>query len=290
MRVIWLLFVVGFAKRAAGLQNSDLEDSWDYSNVFSTSRNEGITFADLPGFTRSTYQRDHALITPESRVFASMPGWKNALTAHLISPATGSKFSMYLVDMKASSAAGTPPAGVERFVFVLDGAVKATLSSNKEEKLLHADDYAYFPADSANGLSSDAGAGLLIFERFYALKSGQAAPVNGSTAERPVLPVPGEVFALRKLLPSSNDYDFNIHVMDFRPGEALYVKEVHYNQHGLLLLQGQGIYRLGDSWYPVQAGDAIWMAPYVVQWYGALGSTTSRYILYKDTTEDPLEH
>ena len=66
-----------------------------------------------------------------------------------------------------------------------------------------------------------------------------------------------------------------------RPGEYLYVKEIHYNQHGLLLLQGQGIYRLADSWYPVQAGDAIWMAPYVLQWYGALGTQTSRYILCK---------
>lgn len=56
------------------------------------------------------------------------------------------------------------------------------------------------------------------------LQGGQASPVNGSTAERPVLPVPGEVFALRKLLPSSDAYDFNVHVMDFRPGEALYVK------------------------------------------------------------------
>lgn len=26
------------------------------------------------------------------------------------------------------------------------------------------------------------------------------------------------------------------------------LQEVHYNQHGLLLLEGQGIYRLGDSW------------------------------------------
>ena len=41
--------------------------------------------------------------------------------------------------------------------------------------------------------------------------------------------------------------------------------------------------------YPVQAGDAIWMAPYVVQWYGALGTQNSRYIIYKDTTLDPLE-
>lgn len=40
--------------------------------------------------------------------------------------------------------------------------------------------------------------------------------------------------------------------------------------------------------YPVQAGDAIWMAPYVVQWYAALGQKSSRYILYKDTTLDPL--
>ena len=28
----------------------------------------------------------------------------------------------------------------------------------------------------------------------------------------------------------------------------LHLQEVHYNQHGLLLLQGQGIYRLADRW------------------------------------------
>jgi (S)-ureidoglycine aminohydrolase len=44
------------------------------------------------------------------------------------------------------------------------------------------------------------------------------------------------------------------------------LQEIHYNQHGLVILQGKGIYRLGGSWFPVQAGDAIWMAPYVPQW------------------------
>lgn len=39
----------------------------------------------------------------------------------------------------------------------------------------------------------------------------------------------------------------------------------------------------------MQAGDAIWMAPYVVQWYAALGTQNSRYIIYKDTTLDPLD-
>lgn len=43
--------------------------------------------------------------------------------------------------------------------------------------------------------------------------------VHGNTEEQPVLPVDGEVFVLRKLLPPTSDYDFNVHVMDFEPGE-----------------------------------------------------------------------
>jgi glyoxylate utilization-related uncharacterized protein len=37
-------------------------------------------------------------------------------------------------------------------------------------------------------------------------------------------------------------------------------------RRGLMLLEGKGIYRLNDKWYSVQAGDVIWMAPYVTQW------------------------
>lgn len=59
------------------------------------------------------------------------------------------------------------------------------------------------------------------------MQDGRAQPVNGTTAHRPVLPVDGEVFALRKLLPSTVEYDFNIHIMDFQPGEFLYVKVGH---------------------------------------------------------------
>jgi (S)-ureidoglycine aminohydrolase len=97
------------------------------------------------------------------------------------------------------------------------------------------------------------------------------------------------MFALRKLLPQTSEYIFNMHVMDFQPGEHLVVHEVHYNAHGLLMLQGQGVYRLNQEWFSVKAGDAIWMAPYVPQWFGALGRTPARYVLYKDTTLDPLQ-
>ncbi len=83
----------------------------DYSNVFSKGRDEGIKFADLPGFTRSAFERDHALITPESRVWSGTPGWANTLTAHLISPAfpMGAEFAMYLVDMQEGNALDPSP-------------------------------------------------------------------------------------------------------------------------------------------------------------------------------------
>ncbi|KAL0292364.1 UNVERIFIED_CONTAM: (S)-ureidoglycine aminohydrolase [Sesamum calycinum] len=232
-----------------------------------------LLFPDLPGFTRSVYKRDHALITPESHVFSPLPDWTNTLGAYLITPSMGSHFVMYLAKMQENSKSGLPPRDVERFLFVLWGEV---------------DSYAYLPPNAEHSVQSDASATLVIFERRYDyLENHTTEQIIGSTNKQPLLETPGEVFELRKLLPTSLPYDF-IHIMDFQPGEFLNVKEVHYNQHGLLLLEGQGIYRLGDSWYPIQAGDTIWMAPFVPQWYAALGKTKSRYLLYKDVNRNPL--
>ncbi|KAE8712963.1 (S)-ureidoglycine aminohydrolase [Hibiscus syriacus] len=237
---------------------------------------------DLPGFTRSVYKRDHALITPESHVFSPLPDWANTLGAYLITPAMGSHFVMYLAKMQENARSGLPPEGVERLIFVIQGAVNLTNSSRISDKLM-VDSYAYLPPNFEHSLKCDSSATLVVFERRYAfLDNHITEQIVSSTDKLTLLETPGEVFELRKLLPESMPYDFNIHIMDFQPGEFLNVKEVHYNQHGLLLLEGQGIYRLGDSWYPVQAGDVIWMAPFVPQWYAALGKTRSQYLLYKD--------
>ena len=64
--------------------------------------------------------------------------------------------------------------------------------------------------------------------------------------------------------------------------------EIHYMEHGLLMLEGGGIYRLGEHWYPVTAGDFIWMAPYCPQWFGALGKTPAKYLIYKDWNRYPV--
>lgn len=231
---------------------------------------------------------DHALITPESHVFSPLPDWINTLGAYLISPAIGAHFTLYLANMQDGSKSALPPKDVERLIFVLQGSIALSVESGTTHSLL-VDSYAYLPANLKHSMISDESTTLVIFERRYTtIRDYHPDLVVGSTDKQPLLETPGEVFQLRKLLPTSLPYDFNIHIMDFQPGEYLNVKEVHYNQHGLLLLEGQGIYRLGDSWYPVQAGDTIWMAPFVPQWYAALGKTKTRYLLYKDVNRNPL--
>jgi (S)-ureidoglycine aminohydrolase len=59
-------------------------------------------------------------------------------------------------------------------------------------------------------------------------------------------------------------------------------------EHGLIMLEGGGIYRLGDSWCPVTAGDFIWMAPWCPQWFGALGKVPAKYLIYKNWNRHPL--
>ncbi|XP_054823059.1 (S)-ureidoglycine aminohydrolase [Prosopis cineraria] len=243
---------------------------------------------DLPGFTRSVYKRDHALISPESHVYGPLPDWINTSGAYLIAPEMGSHFVMYLVKLQEKSKSGLLLNDVERFIFVLRGAVTLTTGACSRHTL-KMDTYAYFPPNYNHTIECDASATIVVFERRYAsLENHVPELIVNSTDLQPLLETPGEVFELRKLLPSSLAYDFNIHIMDFQPGEFLNVKEVHYNQHGLLLLEGQGIYRLGENWYPVQAGDVIWMAPFVPQWYAALGKTRTRYLLYKDVNRNPL--
>lgn len=268
-----------------------------YASSVAPSLYDGIAFGDLPGFTRSTVRRNYALITPESHVFSKNPLIEGGVSAHLISPAMGANFAMYFVRLQDRGRLSNPKdPQIERFVVFLEGQVDVELLPGAgvvevTNRAVEAGEFAYMPSNASYIISNGASTQqttLLVFERQYQIKGVNPDYRFGVIEEQEVLPVDPEVFTLRKLMPDTEEYDFNIHVMDFKPGEHLNVKEVHHNEHGLLLVAGKGLYRLGEDWHPVKAGDAIWMAPYVPQWYAALGSETSRYILYKDTTVDPV--
>jgi hypothetical protein len=104
--LILVAFVI-HAHSDTGSCSAPSSDVFTYTDVFSARRSEGISFAgasdrrrthkralpkmtepnvrssaDLPGFTRSVYDRDHALVTPESRVWTGLDGWCAVVRPH----------------------------------------------------------------------------------------------------------------------------------------------------------------------------------------------------------------
>ena len=198
------------------------------------------------------------------------------------------QFTMLLAKMEHGGTSMGSPGGAERFVFVIAGKIQLTCKDSRD--LLGASDFAYFPPNYEHTFKAPIGALLVVYERQYVPPPGGGSPafVWGSTDRMPNVETPKRKnFKLKKLLPSMEHYDFNIHVMDFEPGQSLDVKEVNYDRHGLLMLEGQGVCRLGERWFSTRAGDVIWTAPFVPQWYGALGKRRTRHILYHGTRREP---
>ena len=243
------------------------------------------------GTSRSRVRRDHALIAPDSFVRAPIPGWRGARGVVLVAPRMGANFVQYLALMEPGAVAATPAPGIERVVFVLDGEVEVELTPGVPHAL-GPGGFAYLPPDFVCPLRATAESRLCVFEKRYVALPGVAPPEARAGVDRDV---PGEPFLgdpdarLQVLLPDEPAFDLAVNVFTYQPGATLPMVEVHVMEHGLLMLEGQGVYRLADSWYPVLEGDAIWMAPYCPQWFVAMGKGPARYLYYKDVNRDPLQ-
>ncbi|WP_019587852.1 (S)-ureidoglycine aminohydrolase [Deinococcus apachensis] len=245
------------------------------------------------GLTRSVVAPEFALLTPETFIRTAVAEWKNTACLVHIAPVIGqgARFTQFTAEMAPGAEAGPPPPGIQRFVFVLDGQVE--LHVNGETHRLGEYGYAYLPAGTDHTLRAGHAARVSVFEkRFHPQALGLPAPelVIGNEREVPGSEFEGDPGLIaRKLLPDQPQFDFIVTTMSYAPGATLPYVEIHYMEHGLLMLEGEGIYRLGERFLPVTKGDVIWMGAHCPQWYGALGKTWSKYLLYKDMNRHPLE-
>lgn len=247
----------------------------------------------LFGSTRTRIARRHALIAPDGRMDDAVPGWRAARTTVLISPrlaaAPAPGFVQLLAHLAPGDGAGPAEPGIERFLYVLDGTVRVDAGGRAHR--LDADGYAWLPPDGREDrLVAETEARLAVLERRYQRLPDAPVPepVVGNAADvaaRPFLGIAG--VRGRPLLPDAPGFDVAMTVMSYRPGAALPLVETHEAEHGLMLLDGAGILRLEEAWYPVRAGDAVWMGPYCPQWFAALGERDARYLMYKDGRRGP---
>ncbi|MEM9883315.1 MAG: (S)-ureidoglycine aminohydrolase [Planctomycetota bacterium] len=249
--------------------------------------------------TRTRIAADHALITPDGHVVAPLVGWSDTQGVVLVSPSMGHaprepRFTLTLVHAERRSTAFPPLPGVQRFVYVLEGAVRVN------GETLGPDAYAWLPppenAASPHTLKPTEAGRLLVVEQPYDPLPDTPAPaaVLGHADDRPAEPFLGDPHArLAHLLPDETDpaFDLAVNRFTFDPGAKLPFVETHHNEHGLYLQHGAGVYRLGSGddtlWAPVTAGDAIWMAAYCPQWFNNTGDAPATYLYTKNVNRPP---
>ncbi|MHB8217420.1 MAG: (S)-ureidoglycine aminohydrolase [Candidatus Sulfotelmatobacter sp.] len=239
------------------------------------------------GRTRSSQQSNHLLLTADTFVRTALPGMKGCSAIVHVGPALGAKFTQYTAEFEAGGELGGTHA--QRFIFVIEGSVQLEVKGNTSE--LGARGYAYFPEGSQHRVKATQTSRVAIIEKVYQPVSPIAQPLpiisnedavsSHSLDDDPTVQV-------KCLLPDEMSFDFAVNTMVYRPGASLSMVEMHVMEHGLIMLEGGGIYRLGDSWYPVTAGDFIWMGPWCPQWFGALGKVPAKYLIYKDWNRHPL--
>jgi (S)-ureidoglycine aminohydrolase len=171
---------------------------------------------------------------------------------------------------------------LQRFLYVLEGAIAINGNS------LGPGGYAYVPEAETRCVRAANTARIAVIEKkltafgetpeFFIGKE-DALAANALAGD--------EALQVRNLIPDDLRFDFAVNTMVYQPGAALSMVEVHVMEHGLLMLEGGGIYRLSDSWYSVTAGDFIYMAPFCPQWFGAIGKSPAKYLIYKDWNRHP---
>ncbi|MGA9671363.1 MAG: (S)-ureidoglycine aminohydrolase [Terracidiphilus sp.] len=240
------------------------------------------------GLTRSSLKHDHLLQTPNTFIRTPLPGATGVEFVVHVAPQLGARFTQMTAEFAVGGTLGPAPA--QRFIFVLEGELE--LNAGGQRQTLVPGAFVYLPQGAPHSVRALTAARAALIEKPYEpLPDGNEHPqiVVGNEAAVADVPLMGdESLLVRSLMPEGPAYDFAVNTMTYDPGAALSMVEIHVMEHGLLMLEGAGIYRLGDSWYPVQAGDFIWMGPYCPQWFGALGKQPAKYLIYKDWRRHPL--
>jgi (S)-ureidoglycine aminohydrolase len=239
--------------------------------------------------SRTRLRRRYALFPLEGYPPSKLPMWPNVEARILTAPAMGAGFAEYLLTMSAGQ--GTKVAADERletFFYVLSGEFRLRIEDDLPQQL-KSGAYALVGPQTDFEVRTVSDGTLLMLRKAFEPISGVAAPraVIGDVTKVSGEPFQGDEGArLQMLLPDELTFDLAMNIFTFEPGHSLPVVETHVMEHGLYFLQGKGMYYLDDEWMEVEAGDFIWMGPFVPQSFYATGPIPAKYIYYKNVNRD----
>ena len=224
------------------------------------------------------------------------PHWRGARGWILARPLTGfaETFSQCLMELAPGGGSSDPEPddGAEAGIFVTHGALTLTLGGHRHE--MAPGGYAYLPPGKewqADNLHNEP-VRFHWIRKAYEPAEGLSAPESFVTREQDHEPVAmpdtdGRWATTRFVDPNDMRHDMHINIVTLQPGGVIPFEETHVMEHGLFVLQGKGVYRLGRDWVEVEAGDFMWLRAFCPQACYAGGPEPFRYLLYKDVNRHP---
>ncbi|HTI09419.1 MAG TPA: (S)-ureidoglycine aminohydrolase [Puia sp.] len=245
---------------------------------------------EISALTRSVVKRgSHALISPDGYINSTVPGWTGCTVNVILNEQMGAGLCQTLIHFQQGGGklSGRTEAA-QIFFYVVSGKCQAEVSG--ESQAMEQGHFVYIPIGREYRLEATEGSQVLSFHKVYEKLEGVAIPGTmfgdaGLVSGKEYLGDPA--LRLQVLLPDNFSFDMAVNIFTYDPGGHLPMVETHIMEHGLLYLQGQGIYMLDQQWYPVKKGDSIWMAPYCQQWFTAMGKEPAVYIYYKNVNRHP---
>ena len=244
------------------------------------------------GHNRGVIRPNYAFLPPDGVLPSRLPAYDATVVRFLAAPVLGARFAQSLLDIAPGGGTPVPvaEADIQHFFYVLSGAADVVLDG-AEPATLTAGGFAYVPPGTPFRLLAagpDAARVLGLRKRFEPAGLPQPDPI---VSHRDAVPrtnhtgLQGRGFQF--LLPSGDmRFDFEMNLMWFEPGAYFPAVETHVMEHGLYMLQGQGLYLLGDDWHEIWAEDFIWMGGYCPQQFYPTGFGEAAYLLYKNVNRD----
>jgi (S)-ureidoglycine aminohydrolase len=233
----------------------------------------------------------YAVIAPESFVASNLPGWKNSEVVVNISPAMlGPRFTQLHITLSADGEGAGNTGAHQYFIYVIEGTGSILLQDKRHR--LEVGSYIYLPAETDLQIKgSGSTMKLLIFQKPYEPLKVARAPGTIIGHERDVKSQPffgNDATRMQLLLPDRPEFDMAVNIFTCQPGASLPSVLTHVMECGLLMLRGQGIYRLDDENHSVKTGDVIWIGSYCPHWFATSGNEPASYIYFKDVNRDPM--
>ena len=244
---------------------------------------------EISALTRSVVKGSHAVISPDGYINSSVPGWTNCTVNVIINEDMGAGLCQTFITFTANGKVNGKTRDSQIFFYIVEGGCSATISD--ETKVIGKGQFVYVPVGKEYIFqNAKEGTQMLTFHKVYEYLEGYSIPpvIFGDGVNVPGLEYLGDpALRLQVLLPDDHSFDMAVNIFTYDPGGHLPLVETHVMEHGLMYLQGQGVYMLNHDWYPVKKGDSIWMAPYCQQWFTAMGKEPAVYIYYKNINRFP---